>query len=454
MLETLRNLLYIFQLEEYNSSRFLQWAKTHKKFKELEKKKKLNWTLKARLLFVLGLVFNLLTLGKKPVFALILASFFLSPFEGFAKITLVSLARIKMRRMKNLKVIGITGSFGKTSTKEILAQILEKKLKVLKTPQNYNTPLGIAKIILKNLSKEHEVFIVEMGAYKKGEIKKLCSIAKPNIGILTGITQQHLERFKTLKNIILAKSELIQSLPKKGTAVINLDSHPCQKLAEKIKIPAICYSTSQKLQTGNFIAAQNINLTRGGTSFILITNLNKKAHHAQIDTPLLGKQNVSNILASLAVALRLGLGFQDIKEAVANLTPIPHRLEVIKKDNTIIINDTYSANPAGIKAALEVLSLFKDRPKVIITPGLVELGSEQFKENFKMGKLIGRASDFVIVVGKTNKKALISGASSFKNIEEDLFGVPNLEEATKKLQELGLSAPVILFENDLPDQYQ
>lgn len=454
MFKTLQNLLYIFQLEEYDSFRFLQWVKKRKKFKDLEKKKKLNWTLKARTLFVLSLIFNLFTLGKNPASALTLASYALFPFEEMVKIIFVSLAKIKIRKMKNLKVVGITGSFGKTSTKEILAQVLETRFKVLKTPQSYNTPLGIAKVILKSLSKEHEIFIVEMGAYKTGEIKTLCKIVKPAIGILTGITKQHLERFGDLKNIILAKFELIQALPESGLAIVNFDSQPCQNSAAKIKTPVIFYGTAKKPKKGNFLIAQDIKLAHDKTNFTLLTNLDEKANLTKMETNLLGRHNIINILASATTALSLKIDIQEIKGAVKSLTPIPHRLEITKRGETIIVDDAYNANPEGVKAAMEILGLFKNKPKVIVTPGLIELGNKQFEENFKMGKLIGETGDFVIIVGRTNKKALVSGAAQHKKVDDNLFWVPNLDEATKKIQELALFSAVILFENDLPDQYQ
>lgn len=454
MVEAIQNLLYVFQLEEYNRPRFLHWAKTHKKLKGLKKKKKLNWTLKAKVLFLLGLVFNLLTLGKKPAHALMVASLVLSPFEGFIKMILVTLAKIKIRRTSHLKVIGITGSFGKTSTKEILASILEKKFKVLKTPQSYNTPLGIAKVVLRNLSLHHEIFLVEMGAYRIGEIKALCQFVRPTLGILTGITKQHLERFKKFKNIILAKSELIQSLPENGLAIINLDNDPASRVAQKTTAPLIFYGTNQKPSKGRFIIATKIKLKENKTQFTLSTNINKKANSLNLETPLLGKGSISNILAAIAVALELKMKVKDIKKAVENLAPIPHRLQIIKKGNAIVIDDAYNANPEGVRAAMEVLGLFKDRLKVVVTPGLVELGDEQYKENFKVGKFVGKNCDFVIIVGRTNKKALISGASKYKKVNGGLFWVPNLDEATKRIQELALPSSVILFENDLPDQYQ
>lgn len=454
MLTDLRNLLYIFQLEEYQPDRFLAWVKKHKPSKNLEKKKKLDWTLKATTLFPLASVFNLLTLGKKPALVLVLASRCLSPFEAMAKTILVFLAKAKLRQRKTLTVIGVTGSFGKTSTKEILAQILETRFKVLKTPQSYNTPLGVAKIILKSLSLKHEVFIVEMGAYKTGEIKTLCRLVKPTIGILTGVTKQHLERFKTLENIIAAKSELIQSLPKEGIAVINFDNEPARKAAQKTTAPVIFYSVSQKPKKEKFVAANQIKLAQDKTQFTLATNLDKKANSLNLKTSLLGKHSVGNILAAITVALELKTEAEDVKKAVQNLAPISHRLEIIKQGETVVIDDGYNANPEGVKAAMEVLQLFKDKPKIVVTPGLIELAGQQFKENLKMGQLIAQTADFVIVVGRTNKKALISGASKHKKVDDNLFWVPNLDEATKKIQELALSPSVILFENDLPDQYE
>ena len=451
MIKTLKNLLYILQLEEYNLLRFLKWTKKHKKRRGLERKGHLVWTPKAKVLFLLSLFFNSLLLNKNPVLALQLATLTLAPLENIVKIFLTKLAEIKLKRRKDLTVIGITGSFGKTSTKEILSQILSQKYPVLKTPKSYNTPLGIAQIVLKRLNKKHKVFIVEMGAYKIGEIKAICSFVKPKIGILTGLGPQHLERFGSLENIRKAKLELAYSLPKEGTLLINSDSFPLEKIPQIKKV--IFYGIEKKKKRRNYIFAKNIHLRTEKTTFVLETNLSQALDKKRIVTPLLGKHNVLNILPAIALGILFKIPPFQIQNVVKNLSFVSHRLEIIKRGKNIIIDDTYNANPKGVKSAFSLLSLFSPKIKVIITPGLVELGEKQFAENLKVGELAGQTADYVIFVGKTNKEALIRGAEKFKKMEVNLFWVPTLQKAVEKLQELALPETVILFENDLPDQY-
>lgn len=450
--EVLKNLLYILQLEEYNLSRFLEWTKKHKKRKHLERKKKIVWTPKARVIFLLSFVFNLLTMKRKPVLAIQLATSFLKPAEILTRIFFSQLAKIKLKRKRGIIVIGITGSFGKTSTKEILYQILKRKYKVLKTPRSYNTPLGIAQIILKKLKKEHQIFLVEMGAYKIGEIRQLCNLTRPTMGILTGITLQHLERFKKAENIIKAKFELPASLPKDGLCLVNIDSLP-QNQHPPLPQETIFYGIEKKSKSGKFILGKDINLYPTKTTFLTETNIAEQLDGERFETPLLGRHSVLNILPGIILGFFLQIELTKIKEAVKNLHPIPHRLEIIKKGGNIIIDDSYSANPEGVKSAFSLLALFRGRTKVIITPGLIELGEKQFEENLKVGEMAGQKADYVIFVGQTNKKPLLKGGEKFKKLGVNLFWVPNLQKAVEKLQEISLPKAVILFENDLPDQY-
>src|SRR3990167_577205 len=211
----IKNLLYLLQLEEYNLDRFSAWLKNNPGRIVLEKKKRIDWTLKARLIFALANVFNVITLGNRPL-SIKTAMRFLLPLDILAKKIIIFLARMKIRRMKDLTIIGITGSYGKTTTKETIAHLLMHKYKTLKTEGNYNTLLGVAKTIIGNLKSEHEVFVCEMAAYRPGDIKIISDLIKPKIGIITAIGPMHLERFGTEENILKTKLELIESLPPDG----------------------------------------------------------------------------------------------------------------------------------------------------------------------------------------------------------------------------------------------
>ncbi|MEK9170803.1 MAG: Mur ligase family protein, partial [Patescibacteria group bacterium] len=201
----LKNLLYLLQLEEYNSERFDDWLGRNPNRVVAEKKGRLKWTLKARLLFVLAGILNVFTLGQRADAALKAAAVILLPVDILLKNLLVWRARRKLNKVENLAIIGITGSYGKTTTKDALAHILMPKYRLLKTEGNYNTLLGVDKTINQYLKPDHELFIVEMAAYQVGDIKALAKFLKPKIGIITAIGPMHLERFSSMENILKTK---------------------------------------------------------------------------------------------------------------------------------------------------------------------------------------------------------------------------------------------------------
>ena len=239
----LRNLLYLLQLEEYDLKRFSDWLKNNLGRVVLEKKKHIDWTTKARILFALANIFNVITLGNRPL-AIKISSRFLLPIDILAKNFLVFLAKRKINKMTGLTVIGITGSYGKTTTKDAVSHVLIHKYKTLKTEGNYNTPLGVAKTILKNLKQEHEIFVCEMAAYQAGNIKAISKLIKPKIGIITAIGPVHLERFGSEENILKTKLELIESLPPDGIGFLPKESEP--QLTEYSRNPN--YGSKSKIE--------------------------------------------------------------------------------------------------------------------------------------------------------------------------------------------------------------
>lgn len=461
----LKDHLYILQLEEYKSSRFLRWFLQHPFHRNLEKKKKLVWTRKAQFLFSTSLLlictacYLLLTISPRTILALplVFASSplflvgslaLLKPYEVINKELIIQSTQSHLTNYPTLTIIGIAGSFGKTSVKEILKHILSEKYKVLTTPKSYNTVFGIAKIVFESLKGDHKIFIVELGAYQRGEIKTICQMTKPQIGVLTGINEQHLERFGSLENTIAAKTELLEALPSNGLAVINKDSRFADEIISKIKTKAITYAIERRAD----IWATEIRVTEKGSQFKFALD---KGGGKNITTPLLGRHNISNILAATAVALELGMRLDDISKAVKNLSPPPHRLELINPGSgVLIIDDSYSANPDGFKAALEVFKNFWCRRRIVVTPGIVELGEKEEKIHKELGKLIGEACDTVIFVGKNSRtEALKEGLEETKFPEERIAIVRDLEEAKRRLKTLSQPGDLILFENDLPDQY-
>lgn len=390
------------------------------------------------------------------------------------------------KRIKTLhpKVIGITGSYGKTSTKYILHQILSQKFNTLMTPDSYNTPMGICKVIRGNLTTEHEIFIVEMGAYKRGDIRELCDVVSPEIGILTAVGPQHLERFKSIENIAKTKYELIESLPPDGLAVFNNDNEICAELAkqrgERGK-PVLRYAVEQ-LGTDVQLTATNIQHTDKGLAFTAYAavgtgahcgNLGRTAHSengkgqamgehygtactesVEISTQLLGKHNVSNILAAMGVALACGMTLEEIRAAIVNVEPVAHRLQLTAgAGNVTIIDDSFNANPVGAKAALEVLAEIGHGKKVLVTPGMVELGEREYEDNKRFGLQAAEVCDLVILVGPSRTTPILDGLKAANYPSQHVIIAMNLVEVRQHLAKLLKPGDVVLFENDLPDNY-
>jgi len=364
------------------------------------------------------------------------------------------------KRIKTLqpKVIGITGSYGKTSTKYILHQILSQKFNALMTPDSYNTPMGICKVIRGDLTAEHEIFIVEMGAYKRGDIRELCNLASPQIGILTAVGPQHLERFKSIENIAKTKYELIESLPSGGLAVFNCDNEICAGLADRREQdgnPVLRYATepfpvASAAERAELIA-RNIQHTDEGLAFTIHTSVGPET---EIQTRLLGRHNVSNILAATAVAVECGMTLAEIRVAIANVEPVPHRLQLTASEgNVTIIDDSLNSNPVGAKAALEVLTEIQGGKKVLVTPGMVELGEREYEENKRLGEHAADVCDLVILVGPKRTTPILDGLKAVQYPNQQIIVALNLEEVKQHLATQVRAGDVVLFENDLPDSY-
>lgn len=460
--------LYIYQILEYNSWDFLKWFLKNPFKRNLQKKHQLEWTQKAKLLGFIGITLlildsvitsylltgrfwlSLILLPIKSLYSplfLIVAQILISPLEYYQKQKTITAAKKKLSKLPNLKIVAITGSFGKTSTKDILYTLLWKKHYVVKTPKSFNTPLGIAQTILEDIKENTEVFICEMGAYKIGEIKKIASLINPTIGIITAIAPQHLQKFGSLENIAKAKFELVENLSPNSVAILNNESDWLQKLASHSSSGNIIFYGDEN----NPFYASNIRTGIVGTTFQIHTPKGQ----TEINIPLIGEHHVQNFLAATAAALALGLTLFEIKERAKLLLPTPHRMEIKKMGNMILIDNSYNANPKSAESSLELLASFEDNRKIVITPGFVELGKEAAKANQEFGHEIRCLADEVIIVGENAKKDLLEGMKDiYSNPEEFVHFAKNTQEALVLAQELtqGVETAVLL-ENDLPDQY-
>ena len=368
-----------------------------------------------------------------------LANLIISPIEKSINKKFIKIATKKLESFPDMIKIGITGSYGKTSVKNMLSTILSSKYKVFATPKSYNTPMGVS-MAVESLDSSFDIFICEMGARYKGDIKELCDIVNPSYGIITGITKQHLQTFKTLENIKETKAELLKAVK---TCVISSDSDETLSL-ETENGAVITAGINEEGQ----VFAQDIKCTKQGSEFILNFNGQK----ISASTKLLGEHNVSNLVLASALAFELGLSLEEIAEGISKVENVPHRLELVKNDKGItIIDDSYNANPVGTKAAIRVAKSFGSRT-IVVTPGMVELGKFEKLENIEYGKNLA-VCDIIILVGETCaysvREGLFEAGFNFDNV----FMVKTMEDAKVKLSDIVQEGDTVLFENDLPDRF-
>lgn len=396
--------------------------------------------------------YNEAVIGLLALIAFIPLSVFIAnsinyPMEHLFQLKYKILARKKVESLKNLKVVGITGSFGKTSTKNFVNVILSEKYNVLMTPASFNTPMGLCKVINGDLNEKHDIFIAEMGARYVGDIKELCNIVRPDIAIITSIGQQHLETFKTIDRIRNTKFEIIDALPKDGLAILNADDEQSMKRIEKVRTKLITYG----IENDADIKASDIKTSGLGTGF---TISDKNGNRIECTTMLLGKHNIYNILAAVCAAVEFGLTFEQIKSGIAKIQPVEHRLQIIPTNNGItVIDDAFNSNPVGSKMALDVIGEIQGGGKIIITPGMIELGKEEYNLNKEFGKHIAKTCDVAILVGPKRAEPIVEGLREVGFDEEKIIVTKNLSEATEKIGLVAKLGDIVLFENDLPDNY-
>ena len=354
--------------------------------------------------------------------------------------------------MPQLTIIGVTGSFGKTSTKHYLYRILSEKYNVLMTPGNFNTTLGVIRTVREHLKPHHQIFIVEMGAKQVGDIKEICDLVRPTIGIVTAVGEMHLETFHTQENILRTKFELIDALSADGLGVVNLDSEPIAGRLMQHKCRVIGYAIDN---TSADYLAQEINYSTSDTSFAIKTADTLREGYT---THLAGRGNILNLLAAVAVADHLQVSEAMQKRAMRQIEQIEHRLSVKRTAGGVtIVDDAYNSNPLGAKMALEVLRNFRRMEggrRIVVTPGFVELGERQAELNRELGREIATACDIAIVVNKTNREAISAGITEQGFDLSNLIKVDSFAEASARLAQMLRVGDVVLYENDLPDSFK
>jgi UDP-N-acetylmuramoyl-tripeptide--D-alanyl-D-alanine ligase len=385
--------------------------------------------------------------GQATPLWLVVTNLLLWPVEeSLRRLYLHSAAR-RIRRVRP-KIIAVTGSYGKTTTKEIIAHLLAARHRVLKTPQSYNTLMGVCKVIRGELRDDHEFFVVEMGAYRRGSIARLCMLTPPDISVITTIGIQHLERFGSPESVKLAKAEIIQALAPEGLAVLNGDNASCREVEGLTRGRIVRFGLTDREDL-----AYSATQMRFGPDGVAFTLNARGGESMRVQTRLLGRHNVMNVLAAVSVAHELGLSLEEISRSLLSLEPVPHRLQPIRGAGGVsIIDDAYNANPEGAISALETLAQFAGR-KILVTPGLVELGERSTEENRKFGAAAASVCDLVFLVGPEQTKAIQEGLRERAFNPEKLKIFLSTADAVQHLSSVTRSGDVILFENDLPDQY-
>lgn len=470
--------LHIFQLEGYKRDRFLEWCKAHPQrarfLGSVDAKKPLVMTGRARrILWTATLITPFLILIPSGVIhvgfggwpydvitwavmtaavfylaprVLLLADVVMSPVQSYINNGYLRKARAKLAGVAPV-VVGITGSFGKTSTKFAIERLLGPEEEVLATPGSFNTPLGVCRTINEQLSPAHRYFIVEMGAYHEGEIAELMAFVHPTIGVLTAVGPAHLERFGSMEAIRRGKYEVIRDLPAGGTAVMNVDDPAVRSLADGTShVKVVRYGIESEGKPD--VTAGDIVYSPVGTSFTATAGEDRAA----VATRLLGRHSVGHVLAAVAVGLATGRSLPEIAAAAADLEPVEHRLRLIHGTGGItVIDDAYNSNPEGAVAALEVLAAMEGNRKVVVTPGIIELGELQDEANREFGARAAAVANHLLVVARLNRDAIVAGAAGGKAKVETF---DTLAAATERMKQILQPGDVVLFENDLPDQLE
>lgn len=378
------------------------------------------------------------------------ANYALSPVEKRITKRYYNEAAQILASMPELKIVGVTGSYGKTTTKHYLHRILSEHYETLMTPGSYNTTLGVVRTVREMLKPYHEVFIVEMGAKQNGDIREICELVHPAYGVVTAVGPQHLESFKTIENVQATKFELVDALPQGGVAVINNDF---EKIADRPVDNARCIRYAVKNTEGADYIATDVEYSPAGTHFTIVRTAD--GHSLKLYTHLVGECNISNLVAAVAMAQTLGVPDDKIAYAVEKIEQVEHRLSIKRIPSGLtIIDDAFNSNPVGSAMALDVLASMKEGRRFLITPGMIELGDEQYELNRQFGKKAAACCDIAIVVGQYNRDAIIDGLKEGGMDSETIKLADSFAQAQTFLTSVSAPGDAVLYENDLPDTFK
>ena len=504
----LRYLRY-FQQEEYTPTRFIDWIRDNRAYDKkgsivsavvllnifivgyhslltsivslllfaifiLEKdprshgKKKLVLTSRAKAIYYLatfeGLLFvalaflggglskfqTLFVIVQSPPFLLVIAVVLLAGKEKRVQEKLLAEAHEKFTRIDPYS-IGITGSFGKTSVKNLLGDILSLSVGPTFWPQKgVNTEMGITREIRERMNDYDKFAVVEMGAYHVGSIQKLCNLTPIKAGLVTAVHFVHLERFGGVEEVYKAKSELAQNIPDDGILVVNGDNAGARKMATDFKKQTTLIYGMETSHGALDSVMKDMVTEVSGTKFTILW----KEEKYEGFTKMHGRGALSNILGCFTMACALGAKPEMVLAVIRDINPVSNRLEVVRYKNFIQINDAYNSNPNGFLYALEVMRDLPGKRRILLTPGMIELGDRRFDENKKIAMQAAKICDEVIVVNETNKESLLSGLAEGGLAKDKTHYFATRNEALAYYQSSRQDEDILLLENDLPDLHE
>ena len=456
----LLNIWYFIQMEKISNKKVLVWTDRVKRMFATYLVLTIAWCALGFYIYMVNDRFVVFFFGMILAlcpFGIILANTINIPAEKMVKRYYINDAKKILKSMPNLKIIGITGSYGKTSVKYYLETLLKVGFNVVMTPASFNTPMGVVKTIRGDLRPDTEVFLCEMGARYVGEIKEICDIVHPHDGIITSIGPQHLETFGSIENIISTKYELGDAVPKDGHLFLNMDCDYIRdnagKYQNRVHYGTDVANTSEEVNgllqnTGYY--SEDIVVSENGTDFTVVSPSGQKMRYQM---KLIGEHNVINVVGAIALANIYGIPLEKLVTAVRRLRPAPHRLQMIPRGNVTIIDDAYNSNPVGSKAAVTTLGMFKGT-RILVTPGMVELGDKEDEYNRLFGTYAADNCDYVALVGEKHTRPIYEGLIEKGFPKKNIFIGETLAEAMNFANAAsGDGHKYILLENDLTDNY-
>ena len=462
--------LYLLQLENYELGRY--WKLLFQKgffSSKIPLRKSIVWTAKAITIFVFALILSifLLFIGVYLFFSLPIGLILLPigfvcfpflytfvcmllwPFDAIVKHWYIQQAKKLLVRHIKARIIGISGSYGKTTMKNVLSSVLSAKFRTITTPESVNTPIGIAQWLLKTLKKETEVIIIEYGEHYQGDIAGLCHMFPPDIAVLTGINEAHLERLKTLDTSITTMFEIVEHAKTDAVILLNADDEHIRSSYKK------------------FVKNKRVSFYSGMNDSLAVLTITKKVFIEEklgwdctfqklekMFIPLLGEYALGDVAASIVIGNLLGMNAVEFKKGIADIKPIPHRLEpIIGSGEVLVIDDSYNGNPDGVTEAIRVLSRFKKRRKIYITPGLVEIGPKAPIIHEHIGRELAGVVDRVILVKNSVTPSIEKGLLASGFDPSHIIWFNTALEAHEALSGIIQAHDVVLFQNDWGDQY-